>query len=260
MIDLHCHILPGVDDGPAAIEESVAMAAAAVRDGTRTIVATPHGGEWSYNGTFAETLQRTGNLQAELARRGIELELLAGLEVHIAPDLASRHARGNAFTLNGSRYLLVELPFQVMPAYTEQALFDLQLRQLVPVIAHPERNAQIVARPEILKGMVDRGMLAQVTAGSLTGLFGQKTREAAELLLTHNLVHVIASDGHSASDRGPILSAAVKRAGELIGQEAAEAMVTTTPLAIIHDDTITAPEAEPLEPRRSWFPLGRKKC
>lgn len=259
MIDIHCHILPGVDDGAAALDDSVAIAEAAVVDGTRTVVATPHGAGWAYTGSLSETQRRVSELQAELTRREVDLEVLVGLEVHVTPELASLHAQGSIYTLNGSRYLLVEFPPQVLPAYTDQVLFDLQLRQLVPVIAHPERNLVIAAKPEILWRMVSRGMLAQVTAGSLTGLFGPKTREVAELLVTHHMVHVIASDAHSVAGRGPALSAAVRRVGELIGREAAGSMVTTRPLAILRNESVQAPEPEPLEERRSWFHFGRNK-
>jgi protein-tyrosine phosphatase len=261
MIDIHCHVLPGVDDGANDLDESIAIAEAAARDGTRTVVATPHGAEGAYGGDQLETQRRVERLQSELTRRGVELEVLAGLEVRIVPDLAFLHSEGRVFTLNGSRYLLVELPPQTLPLYTDQALFDLQLRQLVPVIAHPERNLSIAASPEILWRMVDRGMLAQVTAGSLIGLFGPRTREVAESLVAHRMVQIIASDAHSSGSRGrgPALSAAVKRAEELIGREAAEAMVTITPLAIIRNESIRVPEPEPLGQRRSWFRFGRRK-
>ncbi len=259
MIDIHCHILPGLDDGAAELDDSIAIAAAAVADGTRTVVATPHGAKWAYNGSLAETQRKVSELQAEISSRGVDLEVLTGLEAHITPDLAELHDRGGVFTLNGSRYLLVEFPLQILPVYTDQALFDLQVRQLIPVIAHPERNLAIAAKPEILWRMVSHGMLAQVTAGSLVGLFGPKTREVAELLVTHRLVHVIASDAHSVTGRGPVLSAAVKRAGELIGQDAAGAMVTVTPWTILRNESVQVPEPEPLEQPRSWFHFGHKK-
>ena len=259
MIDIHCHILPGVDDGAASQDDSVAIAEAAVADGTSTVVATPHGAQWAYTGSLFETRGRVSDLQAELAARRVDLELLVGLEAHITPDLASACTRGDIFTLNGSRYILVEFPMQLLPAYTDQALFDLQLHHLVPVIAHPERNFAIAAKPEILWRMVSKGMLAQVTAGSLTGLFGPRTREVADLLVTHHLIHVIASDAHSVSGRGPALSAAVHRVGELLGRGAAVAMVTTTPQAILRDESVSVPEPEPLEQHRSWFPFGHRK-
>ena len=258
MIDLHCHILPEVDDGAASLDESVRMARAAVGDGVHTIVATPHGSAWAYTGTAAETRERTAALQSELALLGVRLEILPGLEVYLTPDSPNLYARGEIFTLNTSRYMLVEFPFQGIPPNTEQTLFELQLRGVVPVIAHPERNAAIASDQGILHAMVARGMLAQVTAGSLLGFFGVRIQRVAETLLESRLVHVIASDGHPMQGRWPLLSKAVERASELIGEQSALDMVTTTPAAILRDEEVVAPEPQPAELRR-WFRLGRSK-
>lgn len=258
MIDLHCHILPGVDDGAATLDDSVAMARVAVGDGTTTIVATPHGSDWVYKGNLDETRARIAGVQAELDRLGIGLELLPGLEVHAGPEMASAYARGEIFALNSSRYLMVEFPLQSVPLFAEQALFDLQLKRIVPIIAHPERNQAIATRPELLWPLVERGMLVQITAGSLTGLFGSRTQEIAEMLVTRRVAHVIASDAHSAKWRTPELSAAVRRAAELIGEEAAREMVVDTPRAILRDEVVEVPTPLPPEQRRSWFPFLRK--
>lgn len=257
MIDLHCHILPGVDDGPSRVEDSVDMARVAVQDGVRTIVATPHGAQWVYTGNAIETEHRVEALKWELSRQALELDLVHGLEVYLSHETASLHSEGRVFGLNGGRYLLIEFPVNVVPPFTEQVLFELQLRQVVPVIAHPERNQEIAARPKLLRRLVSRGMLAQVTAGSLTGYFGSATRRTAEAMLQDGLVHIIASDAHSANGRSPSLSGAVRRASELIGDEAARAMVTGTPAAILRDEAVVVPEPRPA-PRRSWFPFGRK--
>lgn len=258
MIDLHCHILPGIDDGAETVDDSAAMAKVALEDGVRTIVATPHGVEWAYTGDEVETRTRVADLGLELAARGLELEVLPGLEVFITPDTPAHHAQGRVYTMNGSRYMLVEFPLSVFPSYVEQILFELQLRQLVPVIAHPERNSTIAADPQRLLRLVERGMLVQVTAGSILGIFGARTRETAESLLTRRLAHVIASDAHSAGGRAPVLSAAMRRASELIGEEAARAMVTSVPAAILRNDVVELPRPQP-PPRRFWFPFMRKK-
>ncbi len=257
MIDLHCHIIPGVDDGPAATEEAVAMAMAAVQDGIRTIVATPHSTVWAFAGCEGATRRKVAALGAELASLGVELELLAGIEAHVTPDLPALFARGHVFTLNASRYILVEFPFDVVPDFGEQTLFELQLRQLVPVIAHPERNSAIARNPGILHRLVSRGMLVQVTSGSLLGDFGRRTQQTAELLVAHGLVHIIASDAHSAKWRLPRLSEAAARVAQLIGREAAEAMVTTIPAAILRDEEVTIPEPRPVQ-RHTWFSFGRR--
>lgn len=259
MIDLHCHLLPAVDDGPGDLTESVAMARAALRDGVRTIVATPHGTDWGtgFAGGSEALSQWTSDLESELARRGLELRVLPGLEVYLTPETPELHQREQLSTLNSSRYMLVEFPFHILPVYAEQTLFQLRMRHVAPLIAHPERNATIARNPETLRSYVERGMLVQVTAGSLTGFFGPEVRRAAEYLVAHRMAHVIASDAHSSSARPPVLSAGVKRATELIGEQEAIAMVTSTPDAIVSDREVAV--LEPLPSRqRSWFPFGNR--
>ncbi len=259
MIDLHCHILPGVDDGPEGVDGAVALAQDALRDGVHTVVATPHGNvEWGFQGDESEARERVATLRAEFTRRQLELELLPGLEVALTPDVPALCTEGRLFTLNGSRYLLVEFPIQLVPSYAEATLFRLQIQKLVPVIAHPERNTQIAADPEILLQMVRRGMLAQITAGSLVGAFGAATQRVAEALLTRGLAHVIASDAHLINGRSFSLSRALQRAESLVGEESARAMVTTVPEAILQDQEVVCPEPRPA-PRRTWFPFSRRK-
>jgi len=223
LIDLHCHILPGIDDGAASLDDSLAIARLALQDGVRRVVATPHWGEGAFTGTGAEIQERVRTLQRELLGRGVGLEILAGAELFLSPEVPARCAEDPLLTLNGSRYLLVELPFRMVPPYAEQILFELQLQGIVPVIAHPERNAEITANPELLRKLVDRGALAQVTAGSLEGAFGSRVRRAAETLVKGRLVQIIASDAHSARGRPPRLEGAVRRAAQLVGDEAARA-------------------------------------
>ncbi len=235
------------------------MARAALQDGVDTVVATPHGNvPWGFSGDEAELRERVAALETELARRGLELKLFPGLEVALTPDAPTLYAARQIFTLNGSRYLLVEFPVHLVPSYAEETLFHLQLQKLVPVIAHPERNAQIAADLEILQRMVDRGMMAQITAGSLVGAFGTSAQQVAETLLLRGLVHVIASDAHPQDGRSSSLAAAVLRATTLVGEEAARALVTTAPDAILRDREVVLPEPRPA-PRRSWFPFGRRK-
>lgn len=258
MIDLHCHILPGIDDGPGTMEDAVEMARVAARDGIHTIVATPHAADWTlaYKGDVAELDARIAQLQMEVDRQEIPLRILSGLEVYLTPETPSMYERGSIFSLNSSRYVLVEFPFEVFPAYTEHVLFELQLRGLVPLIAHAERYTELASKLEVLEQMVMRGMLLQVTSGSLLGYFGSQVRETAETLLTRRMAHVIASDGHSPVRRAPQLSEAVRRAAQIAGEEAATKMVTAVPLAIVEDRDVTVPEPEPAS-RRSWFPFRR---
>jgi protein-tyrosine phosphatase len=258
MIDLHSHILPGVDDGPATPEEALAMARVAIQDGVHTMVATPHGAEGVYSGRLTDTQSRVDAFSSFMSSHGVTLELRPGLEVYLTPRTPSLCREGAVYPLNSSRYILVEFSINMVPPYAEQALFELQLQGLVPVIAHPERNQELAAAPEKLERMVRKGMLAQITAGSIIGDFGERTRSVAESMLSRGLVHVIASDAHAAHDRPPMLSAAVRRAAELVGEEAARAMVTAVPAAILENGDVEPPEPRPA-PQRSWFAFGRKR-
>ncbi len=254
MIDLHAHILPAVDDGPVNMEEALAMARLAAADGVHTVVATPHNGAWQPTVSADALRSRVAQLQAVLDREAVPVSVAMGMEVYLDPDTAWRAVQGSALCLGGTKYLLVELPLHEYPSYTEQVLFELQARGFRPILAHPERNAVLAKEPERLMGLVERGILAQVTAGSLAGRFGHHVQAAAELLLEHRLVHVIASDAHGFGSRSPVMSAGVAAAAALVGAERARAMVSTTPAAILAGQTVVAEPPEPLTTRRrSWL-------
>jgi protein-tyrosine phosphatase len=260
MIDLHCHILPGIDDGPASLEDAVRMARIAVEDGIHTLVTTPHGVDWAstHGGDESDLRHEIAALQGELRRQELDLEILPGMEVHLLPETPSLYRGKQVFTLNSSRYILVEFPIHSFPIYAEDTLFNLQVHKLVPVIAHAERYSALAERPELLEQMVARGMLLQITAGSLMGQFGAQAREMAETLITRRMAHVMASDGHSVSRRPPILSGGLQRAGQLVGEDIALEMVTTVPAAILRNEEVTVPEPVAIR-RRSWFPFGHRR-
>ncbi len=251
MIDLHTHILPGLDDGAQSLADAVAMARAAAADGITTVLATPHA-----NGhqplTQEEVARRARALQGELEEQGIALRVLPGIENAIAPDLPQRVEGGTAFPLAGTPYLLVELPLEGFPPYTEQVLFELQVRGLTPLLAHPERNAALQRDPSPLERLVRRGILAQVTAASLMGAFGPRTQRAAVAFLKQGLVHVIATDAHAvASPRAPLLSPAVAVAARIVGQAQAWEMVEAIPHAILEGQPVAMALPERAA-RKTW--------
>jgi protein-tyrosine phosphatase len=251
MIDLHSHILPGIDDGAQSIEEALAMAHVASADGITQIVSTPHDVGW--DGAWQNPPAGVEELQEELERHAIQLRVLPGLEVRIDLDTPARARDGQVMTLNRSRYLLVELPFNHYPPYVEHVLFELQVSGFVPILAHPERCSVLASNPATLFRLVERGVLVQVTAASIAGEFGSAVEAFTRLLLEHRLAHVIASDAHSARLRPPTLSGAVHIAADWIGEQEAITMVTTVPRAIVEDRLWRA--EPPVEPRagRRWF-------
>ena len=188
----------------------------------------------------------------------VDLEVVLGMGNHLDLDLPDDLEAGIALRLNGSRYALVELPFFEYPNYVEDVLFKIQLMELTPVLAHPERIEPIQRDPELLAGFVRRGMLSQVTAGSIVGHFGSKVKRLTHAMLKRGLVHVIAADAHFAEgSRSPKLTRSYTAAVDVIGKEKATAMVLGTPEAILSDEPLDVePPSEAVSRRWWWFGRG----
>ncbi|MBI2873268.1 MAG: phosphotransferase [Chloroflexi bacterium] len=236
LYDIHCHILPGLDDGPAETEDSLAMAETAVAIGVKAVVATPHTSDVQLKGGPGALWQHLETFRGTLREKGVPLEVLPGAEHRLLPELPDSDAE-RALTLNGSRYLLFELDFYQYPLYTDETLFQLRLRGLTPVIAHPERQTTIQAKLSLLEGLVERGVLVQVDAGSLVGGFGSSAETAAWRILELGLAHCVASDAHSS--HGPRPTAALGQAMALVarrfGQEMAGLLFCHNPGAMINN-------------------------
>jgi len=243
VIDLHCHLLPAVDDGPASIEESIAMGRAAYADGVRTIVVTPHARDWrrAHPGEKAgATLPgQVRALQEALHQAGVPLALHPGMEEELDLDLPQRLEDGRAVPLGRGPYFLLELPFMQYPLYLDEVLFQAQVQGWRPLLAHPERYRYVQASPDVLAPLVQRGVLVQVSVGSLAGEGGPRDREVAQWLLRRGLVHCLASDGHSAAGaRRALLTPGVQAAARIIGPARAHALVTEIPERIVAGETL----------------------
>jgi protein-tyrosine phosphatase len=235
MIDIHSHILPGLDDGAISLEESLAMARCAAADGIRTMVATPHVITGLYPNSRETILEAVAKLQRTFLENEIELSILPGAEYYLEPDLPERMSRGELLTINdGGHYLLVELPAFFVAGYPAQVLYELQAQGVTPIIAHPERNAGFAAEPDLLHELVSHGALIQITAGSLAGLLGSAAEATARRLLKQGCVHFIASDAHSSRERAPVLTPAVREAVRLAGEEEAQSLVAGNPHRAVH--------------------------
>lgn len=203
MIDIHCHILPGIDDGAASIEDSVEMAKQAVSDGMTTIIATPHHKNGRYENSKSDILIYVDALNQVLKSENIPLTILPGQEPRIFGELLQEYKNGNVLTLNNKeKHLFIEFPSNHVPRYTEKLLYDIQLEGLTPIIVHPERNQEISENPNLLYELVKKGAYTQVTAASVTGHFGKKIKKFTHDLITANLTHFVASDAHNTTSRG----------------------------------------------------------
>lgn len=202
MIDLHCHILPGVDDGAENIEASIAMAEQAVSQGITHILCTPHHNNGKYTNPKSEVISLVASLQAELDKRKLPLTVLEGQEVRITGDLIEDIRNDKIlFTDLEDTYILIEFPTMEVPSYTEQVFFELLQMGKVPVIVHPERNAHFRKDPNNLIPFLEMGCLAQLTAPSYVGIFGKDIQKTAKIMVEHNLVQMVASDAHGVNKR-----------------------------------------------------------
>lgn len=220
MIDIHCHILPGVDDGAQNEAASIAMAKAAVQQGIKTIIATPHHQNGYYINTKTSILENVQALTNLLQEEGIPLTILPGQENRLFGEMVSHLKSGDLLTLtNQTKYLFVEFPSGEVPRYAKQMFFDLQVAGVKPIIVHPERNREIIEHPSLLFDFVQRGALTQVTAGSVIGKFGKHIQKFTHQLIEANLTHFIASDAHNTTSRGFCLVDAYRHVKERNGNE-----------------------------------------
>jgi protein-tyrosine phosphatase len=228
MVDLHCHILPGIDDGPNDIAVSLEMAESAIADGITHVVATPHSSN-EYYFDFARVRALRDELQAKIGSR---LTLATGCDFHLNPEnLDVLRANAAPFCINQRDYLLVEFNEYSIPPAMDQTLHEIQLMGLRPVVTHPERNAILRAQPERLGKWVRLGCFVQVTAGSLTGVFGPGAQQDSWRWIADGFVHFVASDAHNTRGRQLKLRASFDLVAEQFGEEKARALFLENPMA-----------------------------
>lgn len=251
-IDIHSHIIPGIDDGAEDMTMALEMLRIASLDGTKHIVATPHFNPFSIpdNGnTSLDTnsimniseLVRTKTLELSEHASNLEIDIriYSGTEVLIHPDIPTLLENNSICTLNGSRYILIELPMYGKPIYMPDVLYQIQLMGFVPIITHPERYNEVVNDYMIVQRYVDRGMLVQINAGSLMGLFGRKVQKVAVKLIKNGLVHFIASDAHSIKGRLPKLSGAARMVEKKFGMEIMQRLFYYNGIAVLENSEVS---------------------
>ncbi|MBI3811649.1 MAG: capsular biosynthesis protein [Nitrospirae bacterium] len=232
MIDIHCHILPGLDDGARTMDEALSMARIAAADGIQRIVASAHITPGVYDNSPDGIVSAAGVFDDRLKEEGIPVRIIPGADVRMTPEMIGND--GSYLRINrDTPYLLFEFPHGLIPPGSDRLVAALRGRGLVPVITHPERNLELQRHPEKLEAFVKMGCLVQITAMSLTGEFGPRALAVSERYLKDGWVDLIATDAHDTIKRPPILSRAVRRAEELVGAVAARAMVLETPERIV---------------------------
>jgi protein-tyrosine phosphatase len=237
-VDIHCHLVPGIDDGAADLAESLAMARMAVDDGIDTIICTPHqGGNFAQN-RGDQIRAAVAELQRDLDDAGIPLRVLPGADVRIESDMLAGLQCGDVVSLaDRRRHVLLELPHELyMPL--EPVLQALARAGMAGILSHPERNQGILARPAILKPLVEAGCLMQITAGSLVGAFGSGIQKFSESMLQEGLVHFVATDAHGTKSRRPLIDRAYRHAAGIVGSDYAEEICRSNPSLVAAGITV----------------------
>lgn len=221
MVDIHSHILPGLDDGSPDMDTTLKMLRNAERSGTKSIIATPHFYRGFFENDYEKVITSVADLKKAIKSEEIDIEIFPGQEIFLDKSTLEMYRNGIVRGLNGSRYLLVEMPLQEYSKSILDIVYELRLLGAVPIIAHPERYSYMIADINRINGFVEEGCLFQMNSGSITGVFGKQVQKTAKVLVENGLCNFIASDAHTNGRRHTGLSDAIAAVGR-IRREAAD--------------------------------------
>lgn len=253
MIDLHCHLLPGLDDGSKNMNTSLKLANDAVKDGVNYALLTPHHMNGIYLNHKKMVIQRTQEFQAEIDKCKIPLKVFPGQEVRINGDLLSALDQDDIlFADEGGRYLMLEFPSDDVPSYTNNIIYEIMQRGIIPVIVHPERNAKIMRQPDILYDLLNKGCLSQITAGSYVGTFGHNIKKFSTQLIQAGQVYIFASDAHNLPNRKYEMRKAFHKLRREFGEDLTNELEENAK-SIINGDFVLPHELQPIKSKkRRW--------
>ena len=256
MIDIHSHILPGLDDGAENWTHSLEMAQIAAIDGISGIVCTPHFSHVYPGNNLTTILAAIEELRTRLRQTEIRLELYPGCELAIDSNLTEKIESGELLTINDNRRIaLVEMPSEFIPPNLDRFFWMMLVKGITPVLAHPERNYLLMKNPSVLLKWIQTGVLVQITGASLRGHYGQEIRDFSAKLLQHRMVHFVASDSHGPDRRRPVLSKARAITEAIIGPEEAYKIFHEYPVQILRGEV---PDVIPAIPPEKKTPLIRR--
>ena len=235
IIDLHSHILPGIDDGAPVLSVAIDMARAYLDQNVGYVVCTPHIFPGLYHNSGPEIRAAVARLQDDLAQAGLDLQLFPGADNHMVPTFVDDLVGGKLLAIADTRYVLVEPPHHVAPARMDRFFADLLTAGYVPLLTHPERLTWIEQKYELVRALARAGVWMQVTTGSLTGNFGRRARYWAERMLDDGLVHVLASDAHDVGKRAPDIASGWRAAEALVGTTEARHLLATRPIGVLRN-------------------------
>lgn len=253
MIDLHCHLLPGIDDGAQKIEDSLAMARYAVSQGITHLLCTPHHNNGRYQNEKKMIIPAVHSLQEVLNQEKIPLTLLEGQEVRVTGEIMKELAEERLQFIDLKQtYLLLEFPTMDVPAYAEPLFFELRMKGIVPIIVHPERNAKFRENPDLLIPYLEMGCAAQLTAPSIVGVFGKSIKKTAQEMIERNLVQMVASDAHSVNKRTFYLKEAYAEIEKICGARKVTQMQQVAK-DIVNGDVIDYPAVKLKKKKKRLF-------
>lgn len=256
MIDIHCHILPGLDDGAKSVAESIAMAQEAVKEGITKIVASPHHNNGTYTNYGQEIAGAVNYLNGQLQKYNIPIEVLEGQETKVYGDMLKDLETGQVIAINRtSGYVFVELPSLQVPNYTTQLLFDMQIAGYKPIIVHPEQNQELLEHPDKLYRIVKNGAMTQTTTANLLGINGKKVQRFANQMIESNLTHFIGSNTHNIKNRGFHMQEAFRYIKNNYGKTASYQFMENSELLIM-GQTINKEPPERIKYKKKWGIFG----
>lgn len=209
MVDLHCHILPGIDDGAKNEKDFFDMINIAIKDGISLIITTPHHSR-HFTNKISDVRDMVKRYNEILSEKNLNIKLVAGQEVHIRSNLIEMLDNGDIQPIENTNYMLIEFPFDKLPSYAIDIIYELRVRGIIPIIAHPERYTYVMNDETLLNDFIREGCLFQINAISLRGDFGKKVKATADKLVKNNIVDFIASDSHNTGKKAPIISDVIK--------------------------------------------------
>lgn len=253
MVDLHCHLLPGIDDGSPDMATSLRLAQEAVDNGVTHALLTPHHMNGHYVNHKQDVLKRTAEFQQQLKANNIPLTVFPGQEVRINGQLLNALDQDDIlFADESKQYLMLEFPDDDVPHYTDRMIFDLQQRGITPVVVHPERNTKIMAHPELLYQLLEKGCLSQVTASSYVGTFGKKVEDFSKQIIANGQCYIFASDAHALPGRKYEMREAFAKLTREFGKELAQSYQVNARV-IINGENVPVNEIKEIKKKKKHF-------
>lgn len=225
MVDIHTHILPGIDDGSKDMIQTLEMLKIAYENGIDKIVCTSHFYRGYYENRYDDICDLIKKVKIEKEKHDIKVNIFPGQEIFLDKNILEDYKNGIVSGINGTKYTLVELPMQTMPYYALDLLYELRLLGAVPILAHPERYVYFIEKPSIINDFLEEEILFQINSGSIIGVFGKRVQELSKILLEHNICDFIASDAHSTGRRSPKIKEALTETDN-IGKEISQIVMS----------------------------------